>query len=347
MSGLLKFLEPGQHGPKPGASDFTQLRKVPLQPEGLPLSVVFMGADLGNLPWSGTRPRAGDTVAVVGAPGSRTVIAREQPRVKNPIFGDRCKCKCRGGDGLIFLMTPIWFTTNLIVLTAAGEFVARYILPEVLNGEGFAVDPAAPHTLYVIDNRSTYPNLQTDAQQDTFLDDKNYFTLLTYTLTGAEYAFTNATVFPGADWSTAEHDGPPLTDVGNPAAVLDGLLWVTRARRLGTFTGGYWTWDGAALGEVGFTQGDAVPEIETFGAIVRPPDRPAPNQFLFATTLGDEVIRFNSAGEIAEVFEIADASRLPGGAAFCNRLIALHGFGRARREDDGVDPRGGSGGEET
>jgi len=78
VSDLLKHLEPGKHSASP-ASDFVQVRNVPLQPEGTPITHVWMGNDLGNLPWSGSRPRAGDTVAVVGVSPNQTVLAREQP----------------------------------------------------------------------------------------------------------------------------------------------------------------------------------------------------------------------------------------------------------------------------
>jgi len=239
-------------------------------------------------------------------------------------------------------MTPIWQTTNLIAINHDGEFLGQFVLPDVLDGVGFALDPNATDILYVLDDRSDYANLMTDAEQTEFLDNKNYFVLLKYQLVGGNYSILASTILPGADHGTGNHNGSPQIDFGNPCAVVDGEVWVTRTPLIGTFNGGYFRWSGGAVTVVTFAE-----EVEPVGSVVQVADKPAPRQSLFATTLNDELIRFDTGGAILERVEIVDASRLPMPIAVCNRLMAVHGFGSTRTEDEGIFPiDGGGGGEE-
>ena len=40
-----------------------RLRQLPSQPEGTPPDVVFVGSDIGNVPYSGVKPHGGDLIS--------------------------------------------------------------------------------------------------------------------------------------------------------------------------------------------------------------------------------------------------------------------------------------------
>jgi hypothetical protein len=101
---LIEKLEPGKRT-TPQAAEFAQVRKVPFQPDGLPLGRVFMGAELGFCSYSGPAPQPGDVVTVVGTPENYLVLSHDKVPQRNPVFNPtpcRCKCPASSTGGQIF-----------------------------------------------------------------------------------------------------------------------------------------------------------------------------------------------------------------------------------------------------
>lgn len=340
MSDLLKRLEPGNRK-KPGAADFAQMRKVPLQPEGLPLGLVFMGADLGNLPWSGARPRAGDTVAVIGAPGNRTVIARGTKPLRDPAFFGRCSCRCPGSSagGMIYYLSRVSNATNLIVVDGAtGAALLFSVLPEVILGQGIAVDPETAD-LYILDNRQSTQNLEVDGALSPDPAKQWYF-LLKYARTGDDYVLSAAELLPGFSL-----DQVTTQDV-NPLSVLDGACQVT----VGVSPARILRWSGAGFTALALTLEGEPYDAALFGPVVRVGARPAPTASRFVLALVDgstvEVVQFAADGAIQQRLQDAELTSARALLTVCNRLTAFRspGSGRGTEEDDGGDGGGDDGG---
>lgn len=328
---------------RPGQPDFVQMRRVPIQPPETPLDRVWLGSELGFLQYSGDRPRPSDVVTIVGQSPNQIVIAVGSPPQRDPLFVEQgCKCKCANG-GLIFYLTPVIFTTNLIVIDGiTGDIVYRSLLPEVLNGQGIAVDPIAPYNLYILDNRSTYQNLLTDTQPQPFLASKNYFTLVTYTLSGNSYSFSRADVLPGGTNNGSPGDQPPWNIYATALSVINGTVWISRTGQPARF----FKWDGSAFTTVTLMQNDATVADQVLGPVIQVADKPVPKTSLFVATQGNQILRFNEAGIVSESLVVTGATRISGLVTSCNRIIAMETLDTGRTEDQGTLPLGGGGGGE-
>lgn len=340
MSLLDKFERARPPGQPP---EFCQLRRVPIQPPGLPLGRIYLGTELGFASFSGSAPQPGDLVLVMGDSANRVALPQERPPPRNPIFSpDACRCTCPAETtgGLVFYLNSINWTPTLLVLKGAdGSLVHRSLLPEVLVGEGIAVDPVPPHNLYVLDARERYTNLVTDLQPAERLATKNYWTLLTYALSGGAYALASVNVLPGGTGTFGGGDGPPLSDVANPLAVVDGEVWITRVgspARFFRFSAG--TFTSLTL------QRDGAPyAAQPVGPVVMVPDKPASRTLRFVAIQSLAIASFTLEGEVQEVLEVPDAFAVSGLAVVCNRLLMMDRFGDSRDEDDGNFDLGGAG----
>lgn len=343
----MSLIERFERARSPGQpADFAQLRRVPIQPQGLPLGRIYLGTELGYASFSGPAPQPGDVVLVLGDPGNRVALPQERPPQRNPIFspgGCRCTCPAETTGGLVFYLNSInWTPTLLVIKGADGSLVHRSLLPEVLVGEGIAVDPDPPHNLYVLDARERYTNLVTDAQPEERLATKNYWTLLTYALSGSAYSLASVNVLPGGTGVFGGGDGPPLADVANPLAVVEGLVWITRVGSPARF----FTFDGSTFTSLPLLRDGAPYAAQPVGPVVMVPDKPASRTLRFVAIQDLAIASFTPEGEVQEVLEVPDAFAVSGLAVVCNRLLMMDRFGDSRDEDDGNFELGGAGGGE-
>lgn len=326
----------------PPAPEFAQLRRVPIQPEGLPLGRVYLGVELGFAQFSGQPPTPGDVVLVLGTPGNYVALPQEEPPQRNPIFAPsacRCRCPASTTGGQLAYQNNLIFTPLLLFIDGGtGEYNYRSLLPEALNAEGIAIDPEEPHNLYVMDNRSTYDNLVTDATPNQKDPDKNYYTLLTYQLTGGSYVLSDVNVLPGADFING-HDGEPITDICNCLSVVDGIVWITRTGAPARF----FTWDGNAFTSLTLTQDGVDLDTELAGPVVRIPDKPANGNAMFVASRFGDVIQFTEEGIVEALVTIENFPNLGGLVVVCNRLIAVERQAQSRREAQGSVQAGGEG----
>lgn len=339
---LLPFLAPKD--PEPNRSDqgFAQVRAVPFQPEGLPLGVVYMGSDLGTLPWSGARPNPGDTVAILGTPPNQVVVAQRKPRLVDPIFTGACRCKCPASStgGMIAYVCSVQGTSILLVVDGASEDVLFYsTLPEVISGEGVAIDPEPPHDLYLLDDRAGTAILTPDG---TVNPDplRQWLFILKYTLSGSGYAFADVEILPGA------FARGPGTNGFNCLSVIDGECWIT----IGEVPAQILKWSGAGFTEINLTRDGAPHQAVLLGPVVRVTDRPASRSQFYALALIEQtevwqVLRFNGDGEIGAVLESAEFTTPSTLLSVCNRLTVFQSIGTFRGEVPEEEGGGGGGGE--
>ena len=324
-------------------ADFAQLRRVPIQPAGMPLGRIYLGTELGFASFSGPAPQPGDVVLVMGEPGSRVALPQARPPQRSPIFspgGCRCTCPAETTGGLVFYLNSInWTPTLLVIKGADGALVYRSLLPEVLVGEGIAVDPDPPHNLYVLDARERYTNLVTDLQPMERLATKNYWTLLTYALSGNTYALASVNVLPGGTGTFGGGDGPPLADVANPLAVVDGEVWITRVGSPARF----FRFSAGAFTSLTLQRDGAPYAAQPIGPVVKVPDKPASRDSLFVAVQSQSIARFSAAGEVLEVLTDEAIFAVSGLAVVCNRLLVMDRFGDSRTEGEGDFSLGGAG----
>lgn len=329
---LLPYLDPQPERPNDENTGFAQLRVVPFQPAGLALAVVYMGAELGNLPWAGSRPNAGDTVAVVGSGANRLVIPRVKARHRDPIFGDRCVCRCPGSStgGIIFLlMNDISFTTILLAVDGETGDVLLYQVPiEVVSGAGIAVDAEAPHDLYILDDRSGAQNLVTDSVPAND-PAKQWVFVLKYTLSGSSYQFAAAQILPGYPTES------PRADDTNSLTVIDGVLWMPLVGADAVIR----QWNGTGFTDLSLTLDGEAYAADLFGPVVKVPDRPAPttSYFVLARVENDsftELIQFTAEGVIQNRLRDDDMASSKALLSVCNKLFLFNSIGSGRSDSD-------------
>lgn len=319
----------------PPAPEFAQLRRVPIQPVGLPLGRVYLGAELGFAQYSGQPPKPGDVVLVVGAPGSYVALPQERPPQRNPLFAPpTCRCRCPASGGLALYASSVARNTVVQVVDATTATVLQSLgLTNIWFGRGLAVGSVAPHDLYVLDDRRA---LRTIITQAAPTQQRSYFFAARFTLAGGQYSLAATTAltdplptpadpidFPFLDTEVADQDPPNFTT--NGLSVAGGQLHVTLFKPPAR----YLRLEGSTLVSHALTLGGASYAKGLRGNVVAaPPDKPAPRDRRYAlardaSTGAYELVEFDASDAITQVFTI-DASPTPRQlATVCNRLLVL------------------------
>src|SRR6266498_1029710 len=78
--------------PPPPESRFTRL---PAQPDDVPQGHVWAGVNYGFIVYSGTKPQAGDLIAIVGNTARQYVTSTLAGEAQHwPTFNGGCRCQC-------------------------------------------------------------------------------------------------------------------------------------------------------------------------------------------------------------------------------------------------------------
>lgn len=317
----------------PRPDDRSEMRVLPAQPDGGQLGSVFVGSDFGWLTFSGGRPRAGDIVTILNtATGRHVLIANDPQPFREPIHAGECLCKCPGSDGLAFYAAFVDLTTQVIAIDTAGLFRQVFGQRELGYGVGLifgqfvsiAVDPSAPHDVWVLDDRRSFGTRQTD---DSPHVRRGYFTLCRFSIVAGLYTFQsgksltdpyqpvgNALLNPGS-----EPDPPAIPT--NCVSVVEGVPYVSMLKAPAR----YLKLAGGVLTSHTLTQAGNPYPMGLRGNIVTVPDKPAAktNRYAIASDgTNYNVIQFTTADVVTRVIPLA-LDRPVQLATVCNRLTVL------------------------
>ena len=317
--------------------EFAQLRRVPIQPSGLPLGQLYLGVELGFASFSGPAPQPGDLVLVLGDPANRVALPQQRPPQRNPIFSPvSCRCRCPADEGLALYASSVARNTVIHAVDAmTATILQSFGLADVWYGRGLAVDEAAPHDCFVLDDRRILLTILTQANP-TF--QRNYFAVTKFAISGGQYTFASrisltdplpppgtaaASDFPNIDTETADQDPPNFTT--NGLSVVAGQAHLTFFKPPAR----YLRLEGGVLVSHTLTLSGANYNKGLRGNVVgTPPDKPAPRDRRYAiardaTTGSYELVEFDASDAITQIFTI-DASPPPKQlATVCNRLLVL------------------------
>lgn len=336
-SNLFPLFVPPKQRPNEEASSFSQIRVLPFQPSSIPVGYVYLGPELGILPWTNQRPRAGDTVAIIGVAPNQVVVSQTRPVARDPIFTGGCTCRCPASStgGLIFYLTKISGTTALLAVdgsTGVVRLLSRLI--EIISGTGIAVDPRPPYDLYILDDRQGTQNLNVDGAI-TPDPTKQWLFIIKYTLSGSTYSLSASELMPGFPTEN------PFSNAINSLAVLDGVCWLSLSSKPATIR----KFSGSGFTTLSLTLNGAPYQASLRGPVVRIVSKPAPTTSFFVIALAEsdtvfEILQFNSSGEIQSKLRHVDLTHPQALLSVCNRLYAFQGNGTARADF----PEGGGGG---
>lgn len=181
--------------PEPPPPD-SRLTRLPAQPDDVPQGYVFAGSNFGHVPYSGTKPQAGDLIAVVGNTARQYVtspLAGESQRW--PTFLGGCSCKCPSPLGTVAVLEQVAgvaqvllidaLTTDLHQIVGAAELGFQGVIG-VPGGPAIAFDTATPYDLYALDDLRTYQAWVTDQQP---VQQQSYFRLNRWRVASGQYVF--------------------------------------------------------------------------------------------------------------------------------------------------------------
>jgi hypothetical protein len=236
-----------------------RLRVLPSQPADTPANQVYGGVEVGFIDFSGEKPIAGEQIVILQEHGRRVALTGQhlQP-LTEPTFASTCRCNCTGTSGTIFWANPIQSGPYILVMDTTGAIQQTINPPELYRIAGIAVDPEAPYTMYVLDDRTRLDNFRTDASTADQIAGVSTYVLHTFTQSGGTWSWASEVEMadPGLpatpffvseiDWVTnsaagGQLDDPPAVYPTNCMSVIDGVLHITmslRPARYLTFTGG-------------------------------------------------------------------------------------------------------------
>lgn len=312
---------------------FVRQRVVPLQPGVVTPGRVYMGSDLGEVEYTGEKPRPGDLAMITGTTARKIAHTGQQvASFREPLFAGGCRCRCPGPGGLVFYLSFARQTATVHVINGTTGELLRLVGRKELGYSGtgstysaaVAVDPEPPHNLYVMDDRRLYTRVRTNDDPDLA---RGYFGVATFVVSGGEYVFSawnplDDPVDPLISIPPVETDPPAIP--GNCLSVIDGLPLVTMREspaRYQSLSGGIFTMHTLTL--------NGSPYVKKLrGNIVSVEDRPARrnDRFVIATTddATFELVQFNGlTDEIRTVIPVEIPATARQLATVCNRLILL------------------------
>lgn len=353
----------------PRAKPLAVTRRLPSQPADTPTGKVYGGVDVGFIDWSGEKPRAGEEVVILDDGARKVAMAGQSvAAMRAPTFAQPCNCKCSGLTGTIFWGNPIQTGPYIVIMDADGTIRQTLNPPEMYRIAGIAVDPDAPYTMYVLDDRTRLDNFRSDAVPDDQTAGVMTYVLHTFTQSAGSYSWAGQVEMadPGLpaspffvselDWVTeSAADGqlndPPAAYPTNCMTVLDGVLHITMSltpARYLTFNGTSFTTHNLTVGGVNLDKG-------LRGMIVRGLAKPgkAPLKYILAWwgfdgfaedgSGGYEVLQFNDADEVTKRFANDDVLKSPTALMIvCNRILILNTNYYGRTEDGGSGSLNGS-----
>lgn len=317
-------------------------RILPAQPSGTPSGAVYCGIDLSFLPYDGPQPQPGDVVIVMEERGRKFVRSQQAvnthvPALTSPTFSPGCRCKCLGITGLSFYLTAVRSVTHVLAVDAASGNLSQLIGRNELgygvsnastNAAALAVDSAAPHDLYVLDDRRGFETFRTDASPTA---KRGYFGVARFIVSGGQYQFASYTPLldpytPGPHDPinpTTEPDPPAIP--GNCLGIPDGIPLITMQKAPARYLA-------VAAGVVtSHTLNSSIANLALWGNIVRITDLPAKKARRYCIGLDGTdhyLLEFDPTTDtVSRFFTLTpNAGAVPKQLAVaCNRLLILYG----------------------
>lgn len=317
---------------------------VPPQPPGVPLGRVYLGEGLGSVPYTGTLPRAGDAVTIIGDTARPLALTGQavQP-MRSPLLGGTvCKCKCPQPAGVAFYMTFAKQTavvhvidgTSGSLLQMVGMNQIGYASFGLLGLETFAgsitVDQNAPHDLFVLDDRRNYSTV-VDGTHPIAI--RGYIGVLKFSVVAGQYTYSDW--FPITDpWQPGsggpvhptpgnEPDPPALP--GNCLSLLEGEPVVTMLNAPARYlrhTGGVYVTHALTLNGSPYA-------AQLWGNVVKISDRPANTNAAYVIARHGnpfvyEVLEFDPGTDvISRVITLTLDHAAKQLSSVCQRLVVL------------------------
>jgi hypothetical protein len=350
-----------QPNPHKEEQPYARQRIVPSQPAGVEPGKVYLGADVGEVDYSGVAPRPGDQVVIQGSTARRIVVTGQGiPPMHAPTFAETCICKCPSRDGTIVWANPIQTGPYIVIMDGNGAFKQTLNPPQIFRIAGVAVDSASPFTMYVLDDRTRLNNFKRDISPDTQIAGVSTYALHIFVNSGASYSWSGVVEMPDPglpsppffindlDWVTRDISGgdglndPPSAYPTNCMSVIDGILHITMSKlpaRYLTFNGSSFITHNLTFGGINYSKG-------LRGSIVTRLTRPAlaSRRYVLAW-LGFggfsedgsgsyEVLEFNTANQITKRLSNDAILKSPTALqSVCNRLLLLNTNFYGRTED--------------
>lgn len=310
-------------------------KQLPAQPTDVPPGMVWAGPEDGLVPYSGTKPRPGDLIAIVGGTARRFVTSgMAGEAMRWPTFSGGCRCQCPGNAGLVVYSSSCRDTANLIALDAVTGDVLQFFgmnelgtIGGLVNINGFtsfqsvavAIDPVSPYDLWAVDDRRFWLTRRLDSAPTAV---RGYFTLVRYEITAGQYVATDYVDLDDPGTTGGTPNDPPAFGT-NFLSVLNGLpvisLQNSPARYLSA-SGGVITEHSLLLDGSPYDRGLR----GNIATVTQAPARASRHYVMGTDGSGFEVIEFNDNDEVTRVLPITGMDFPFHLAAFCNRLLVLN-----------------------
>ena len=268
-----------------------------------------MGGDLGFLPYTGQRPRAGQLAFVQGSPGNQVVsTGMQQKPMRAPTFVGGCVCTCpAAGEGLALMATRTLGVGMVLAVNVATKAIWQMFgQGQIWNPAGLAVD-ATTRDVWVLDNRT-----------DSDLNDGYWIHHYEAGASGYERTEHYKVTVPAFSPARA-----------NPLSFLAGKVVVTQ----GTSPASYVVMTTGGAGTVHTIKRSGTNFLPTLTGGIVTIEKPVVKGRKYAiyldTVRGMGLIEFNSADTITRIFEDTTFLILgspKGLATVCQRLIVLKGL---------------------